>query len=167
LGKKKAPEGVLTVGHVPHHWLFSRAKCIVHHGGGGTAGAVFRSGIPSVFVPHGYLYDQTYWAELAHELGCASRPIPIFMLTAERLAAALKSIIENAGHYQRAGALARRIQSEPGVRLAWRLIEQLLQQVGQRRPDRDSCAPAESLKERERRSALRKQFQHNRRSLKK
>jgi UDP:flavonoid glycosyltransferase YjiC (YdhE family) len=167
LGKQDLPDGVLTVGHVPHQWLFSRAKCIVHHGGGGTAGAVFRSGIPSVFVPHSYLHDQAYWAELAHELGCASQPIPIFMLTAERLAAAVKSIIESTDYYQHAGELAKRIQSEPGVRLAWRLIEQLLRQIWRPNPDRDSCAPAKSLKERENRSALRKQFQHNRRSLKK
>jgi len=167
LGKLKAPERVLTVGHVPHHWLFSRAKCIVHHGGGGTAGAVFRSGVPSVFVPHSYLHDQAYWAELAHELGCASKPIPIFALTAERLAAAIKSIIESKDYYQRAGALAKRVQSEPGVRLAWRLIEQLLQQIGRPHLDQDSCASAESLKEREFRSALRKQFQRDRRSSKK
>jgi sterol 3beta-glucosyltransferase len=167
LGKQELPEGVLTVGYVPHHWLFSRAKCIVHHGGAGTSGAAFRSGIPSVFVPHHYLHDQAFWAKLAHELGCASQPIPIFMLTAERLAAAIKSIVESTDYYRYAGELAKRIQSEPGVRLALRLIEQLLQQIGRPHPDRDSCDPAKSLKEREYRSALRKQFQHNRRSLKK
>jgi UDP:flavonoid glycosyltransferase YjiC (YdhE family) len=167
LGKQELPEGVLTVGYVPHHWLFSRAKCIVHHGGAGTSGAVFRAGIPSVFVPHHYLHDQAFWAKLALELGCAGQSIPIIELTAERLAAAIKSIVAGTDYYRHAGELAKRIQSEPGVRLALRLIEQLLQQIGRPHPDRDPRDPAKSLKEREYRSALRKQFQHNRRSLKK
>ncbi len=70
------PPQVYAAGYVPHAWLFPRAGCIVHHGGGGTAGAVFRAGVPSVFVPHGQIFDQHYIAILAQELGCAGPPIP-------------------------------------------------------------------------------------------
>jgi len=167
LGEGQLSKDVLTVGYAPHNWLFSRAKCIVHHGGGGTAGAVFRSGIPSVFVPHSYLHDQGYWAEIAYDMGCASQPIPLFTLTAERLAAAIRPIIESHDYYLNAEALAEKVRSEPGVTLAWRLIEQLLRKAGRRRMDWDCRTAEESFREHEQRSALRKQLQHNRRSCKK
>jgi sterol 3beta-glucosyltransferase len=159
LGHRQLPKSVFTIDYVPFPWLFPRAKCIVHHGGGGTAGAVFRSGVPSVFVPHGYLHDQTYWAELAHDLGCAAQPLPLpTMLTAERLAAAIKSVIESPACYLKARALAEQIRSEPGVKLARYLIEELLRKIGWRQRDWDSSASKESFHEREQRSALRKRF---------
>jgi sterol 3beta-glucosyltransferase len=164
LGEGQLPKSVLTIGYVPHYWLFSRAKCIVHHGGSGTAGAVFRSGVPSVFVPHGYLLDQTYWAQLAYELGCASQPIPISKLTAERLAAAIESITENHNCYPRASALAMKVRSEPGVRLAQDLIKQLYQQTQRRRRYWDFRTSAESFEGREQKAALRKQAQRRLRS---
>jgi sterol 3beta-glucosyltransferase len=164
LGGGRLPKSVMATGYAPHGWLFSRAKCIVHHGGSGTAGAVFRAGVPSVFVPHGYLYDQAYWAELAHEMGCASQPVPLPMLTAERLAAALRSIIEDPEIGWKAQALAERIRSEPGVTLAWRLIERLLQTLGRRRTDWRAGTSTSGLREREQRSALRRQLQQDRRS---
>jgi sterol 3beta-glucosyltransferase len=164
LGKGQLPKRVLTTSYVPHHWLFSRASCIVHHGGVGTASAVFRAGVPSVFVPHGYLYDQAYWAEFAHELGCAYRPIPIFMLTAERLATAIRSIMEGHDYYVNANALAKLIQSEPGVELARHLIEDLLRKNQLRQKDWDSCTSEENFQERERKSALRKQVQQDHRT---
>src|SRR5207244_1437361 len=73
----KSTPDIFQTGFVNHAWLFPQAALIVHHGGGGTAAAVFRSGIPSVFVPHGDFYDQRYWATLAQEIGCAGAPIPI------------------------------------------------------------------------------------------
>jgi sterol 3beta-glucosyltransferase len=166
LGYRQLPKSVFTIDYVPYQWLFPRAKCIVHHGGGGTAGAVFRSGVPSVFVPHGYLHDQAYWAELGHELGCAPQPIPLPMLTAERLAAAIKSVIETPDFYRSAGALAEEIRSEPGVRLARYLIEELLRKIEWRHRNWDSGTSEESSQERQERSALRKRFQHSRDSSK-
>jgi len=162
LGKRRLPKGVLTTGYVPHRWLFSRAKCIVHHGGSGTTGAAFRSGMPSIVVPHGYFHDQVYWAELAHELGCAYQPIPIFTLTAERLAIAIKSVVENPDYSIKANALAKRIRSEAGVEQARYLIEQLLQKIAARQLEWDSRTSEDNFKAREERSALRRRFQHGR-----
>ncbi|HKX32881.1 MAG TPA: glycosyltransferase [Blastocatellia bacterium] len=164
LGHRQLPKDVLAIDYIPYHWLFPQAKCIVHHGGGGTAGAVFRSGVPSIFVPHGYLHDQTYWAELAHELGCATQPIPLPQLTAERLAAAIKTITESPDCYLKAELLARRIRSEPGVRLARHLIEDLLRQLERRQRELDFCTSRESIPERQQRSALRKRFERDCRS---
>lgn len=130
LGATDLPDGVVVAGFVPHGWLFPRASVIVHHGGGGTAGAVFRSGVPSVFVPHGAVYDQTYWARLAEEIGIAGPTIPIGELSADRLAASMKAVLDDPGASERAKELGAKVRAEPGVRLARRLIEDLVRRVG-------------------------------------
>ena len=40
----------LSVGYVPHEWLFERAACVILHGGAGTTASVFRAGVPGIFV---------------------------------------------------------------------------------------------------------------------
>jgi sterol 3beta-glucosyltransferase len=167
LGNQPLPKGVLAIDYVPYNWLFARAKCIVHHGGAGTAAIAFRSGVPCVCVPHDYFSDQAYWSDLAHELGCAPQPIPLFKLTAERLATAIEWVIDNPDCYRNASALAEQIRSEPGVRLARHLIDQLLRKIDRSEKDWDSCKSEESSLKREQRSALRRQFQHGRRSYQK
>jgi len=123
------PSGILTVGYVPHTSLFPRARCIVHHGGAGTAAAVFRAGIPSVFVPHGHLFDQYYWALLARDYGCAADPLPYSQLTADKLAAAITQVTSNSSYCQKADALGRKIRSENGVSVAVQMIERLMGKV--------------------------------------
>jgi sterol 3beta-glucosyltransferase len=166
IGRQQLPEAILTTGYVPHEWLFSHARCIVHHSGAGTMSAVFRSGVPSICVPHGYFSDQVYWAEIAHALGCAAQPLPLSQLTAERLATAIKRVIEDPAYCLSAAVLANEIRSEPGVRLARHLIDQLLRKIGQRQMDWDFRTRGDSFRERGHRVVLRKQFQHNRRSSK-
>jgi len=56
--------------------VVSKSGLRVLHGGAGTSAALFRAGIPGVFIPHGDFYDQRYWAQLAEELGCAVPAIP-------------------------------------------------------------------------------------------
>lgn len=124
------PPQVFPAGYVPHAWLFRRAGCIVHHGGGGTAGAVFRSGVPSVFVPHGLIFDQYYFAILAEELGVAGTPIPFSELTVEWLSAAIQKTMTNPGYYEAAALLGERVRSEHGVQKACQLIEDLVARVG-------------------------------------
>lgn len=121
---------VYIVGYVPHGWLFQRASCIVHHGGGGTTGAVFRSGVPSVFVPHGTIFDQHYWAQLACELGCACPPIPFSELTAQQLHAAIKTIMTTPSYGVSAASLGEKIRSEHGAKNARELIEELVYKIG-------------------------------------
>jgi sterol 3beta-glucosyltransferase len=166
IGRQQLAEGILTTGYVPHEWLFPRARCIVHHSGAGTTSAVFRSGVPSVCVPHGYFSDQVYWAEIAHELGCAAQPLPLLRLTAEHLATAIKRVVGDPAYYLNAALLASQIRSEPGVRLARHLIDQLLRKIGQRQMDCDFRTRGDGSRERGHRVVIRKQFQHNRRSSK-
>jgi sterol 3beta-glucosyltransferase len=116
---------VRVVGFVDHAALFPRAACVVHHGGGGTAAAVFRAGVPSVFVPHGSFYDQAYWAALASEVGCAGPPVDLAALTSELLARRLTETLESDRYRDTARRLGAKVGSEAGVSRACELIERL------------------------------------------
>jgi sterol 3beta-glucosyltransferase len=124
------PPTVYLADYVPHTWLLPKASCIVHHGGGGTAGAVFRSGVPSVFVPHGQIFDQFYFALLAEEAGCAGPALPYTELTAERLAKAIVNTRRTPRYYESAAALGEKIQAERGVQKARALVEALVERIG-------------------------------------
>jgi sterol 3beta-glucosyltransferase len=64
---------VRAIGFAPHSWLFANTATVVHHGGSARSAAVFRAGVPSVFVPH---WDQPIVASLAQSLGFAGKSIP-------------------------------------------------------------------------------------------
>jgi sterol 3beta-glucosyltransferase len=117
---------VFLTSFVDHGWLFPRASCIVQHGGAGTAGAVFRSGVPGIFVPHGTFYDQPYWARLARDLGCSGPAIPFPELTSENLAEAIRETQRNEPMRQSAHRLGELIRTETGVANARRLIASLV-----------------------------------------
>lgn len=124
------PRSIYVTGFVPHGWLFPRGCCIVHHGGAGTAAAVFRSGRPSVYVPHGSIFDQAYWAQLSREHGCSGDPIPFQALTASRLAAAIRDCLTRPELAQGAARLGERVRAERGVGTARQAIEDLVGRVG-------------------------------------
>ena len=90
---------------------------------------VFRSGVPSVFVPHA-VFDVHYWALLAEELGCAPAAIPFPELTAERLANAISKILTTPRFRKTAAELGERVRQEQGVKQARLLIERLVHEVG-------------------------------------
>jgi sterol 3beta-glucosyltransferase len=119
---------VFVAGYVPHEWLFAQAACVVLHGGAGTAAAVFRAGVPGVFVPH--IHDQAYWAQIAHDMGCAVEPIAFSDLTAEKLAAGIQQSLANESIRIQAAELGRRIRKENGVCKAWKMIDDLVKRVG-------------------------------------
>jgi sterol 3beta-glucosyltransferase len=114
----------------PHLWLFTRAACVVLHGGAGTSAVVFRSGVPGVFVPHGDFYDQRYWAQLACDLGCAVKAMMYAEVTPEKLELAIRESTENKPIRQAAADLAVRIRTERGVETARHLIESLIRRIG-------------------------------------
>jgi sterol 3beta-glucosyltransferase len=110
---------VLTVGDVPHAWLFPQTAAVVHHGGAGTAGAAFLAGVPSVAVP--VFADQPLWGERIRALGTGPPPLPFAALTAEALAERIRDL--RGGRYtERAAELGRRVRAEDG---AARVIEAL------------------------------------------
>jgi sterol 3beta-glucosyltransferase len=118
-GLAGAGPDVLTIGDVPHAWLFPRMAAVVHHGGAGTAGAAFLAGIPSAAVP--VFADQPLWGERIRALGVGPRPLPFALLTAEALAERISDL--RSGRYGAAAAdLGRRVRAEDG---AARVIEAL------------------------------------------
>ncbi|GAA0439611.1 hypothetical protein Acor_13790 [Acrocarpospora corrugata] len=50
-------DDVISVGDVPHEWLFPRMAVLAHHAGAGTTGA----GVPSIGLPA--VVDQRLWAK--------------------------------------------------------------------------------------------------------
>ncbi|MFI7603196.1 glycosyltransferase [Actinoplanes sp. NPDC049681] len=104
---------VLSVGPLPHDWLFPRMAAVVHHAGAGTTAAGLRAGVPAVAVP--VLADQPFWARRLHHLGVSPPPIPLSRLTADRLAAALAAATSQPRHRERARALAARLADDDGA----------------------------------------------------
>ncbi|MFJ7243192.1 glycosyltransferase [Kitasatospora sp. NPDC098652] len=104
---------VLTIGDVPHDWLFPRTAAVVHHAGAGTTAAGLRAGVPAVAVP--VMADQPFWAARLHDLGVAPRPVPFQSLTAEALGDAITACLTDPTHHHRATALARGLATEDGT----------------------------------------------------
>jgi sterol 3beta-glucosyltransferase len=121
---------VYGVGYVPHSWLFRFASCVVTHGGAGTAAAVFRSGVPGVFIPHSEVYDQRYWSQLAYEYGCTVPAIPIQKLDPTTLAQAIMQCSEDRMLRKKAADLGIKIRSERGVDTARQMIESMIASFG-------------------------------------
>jgi sterol 3beta-glucosyltransferase len=165
LGSSRIAPHVHMMGFVPHSWLFPQAACVVHHGATGTTAAMFRAGVPGVFVPHAYEHPLN--AQVAHELGCAGPMIPYQQLTAERLGAAIRATLATERYYQAAAALGERIRTELGVQQARHLIERLVYKIGLQQEPVDGRGDAEVAEiTREEKISRRKLYQHMQRMRK-
>ncbi|WP_371656140.1 MULTISPECIES: glycosyltransferase [unclassified Streptomyces] len=112
-GLSVSDDDVLTVGEVPHHWLFPRMAAVVHHAGAGTTAAGLRAGVPAVPVPA--QLDAGFWSSRLTALGVSPGPVPLRSLSAHRLAAALRQAVEQPAFRDRARVLAARIHAEDGA----------------------------------------------------
>jgi sterol 3beta-glucosyltransferase len=112
-GLRVEDPAVLSIGEVPHEWLFPQMAAVVHHAGAGTTAAGLRAGVPAVPVP--VLADQPFWAARLHALGAAPAPIPLSRLTADRLAGAVRAVTSNPHYGARAKALSARLATEDGA----------------------------------------------------
>jgi UDP:flavonoid glycosyltransferase YjiC (YdhE family) len=119
-GLKERPD-VFLADDLPHGWLFPRTAAVIHHGGSGTTGAVLRAGVPSIVIPHNF--DQPYWAGRVHALG-VSLPLRLRDLTTDRLAAAIRRAVTDAGLRERAADIGAKVRAEEGVARAVALIDQ-------------------------------------------
>lgn len=105
-----------------HQSLFPRAAAVVHHGGIGTLAQTLKAGRPSLIVP-GWM-DQPDNAERARKLGC-SLTLPSRRFGPGALEIALSELLGNAGYADRAAAVSRQVQVEPGAGGACDAILQL------------------------------------------
>lgn len=105
--------GIISVGSVPHEWLFPQMAAVVHHAGAGTAAAGLRAGVPTVSVP---IYtDQPLWSTRIASLGAGPQPVPYKMLTTERLADAITQATTTSSYAARAQQLAAALATEDGT----------------------------------------------------
>jgi UDP:flavonoid glycosyltransferase YjiC (YdhE family) len=114
---------MITVGSVPHEWLFDRVCAVAHCCGAGTAGAGLRAGLPTVAIPSPG-GDQPFWANRLHRLGAATTPIPRPRLTADKLARAIDTALNDPRLRSRAVELAEQIATEDGGACAVAAVEQ-------------------------------------------
>lgn len=106
-------DDAISIGAVPHEWLFPQMAAVVHHAGAGTAAAGLRAGLPTVSMP--ISTDQPFWAARINALGAGPPPVPYKKLTAERLAAAIKQATTTPSYIARARELATALALEDGT----------------------------------------------------
>lgn len=112
-GLSTGGDHVISVGDIPHDWLFPQTAAVVHHAGAGTTGAALRAGVPSVPVP--VMIDQHFWAARLARLGAAPEPLPIGRLSAEELASRIRAALDDATYRSRAAMLSRLLEAEDGA----------------------------------------------------
>ena len=116
-------DAVVSVGDVPHEWLYPRTGGVVCHGGAGTTAAALRAGVPVAVVPH--MGDQPYWGRRVHELGLGPAPVRRARLTADRLAAMVAGF-GDPGLRARTTRFGLRLREERGVQNAVAAITAVL-----------------------------------------
>lgn len=114
-------EGVVSVGEVPHEWLFPRTSGVVCHGGAGTVGAGLRAGVPVAVISH--MGDQHYWGRRVHELAVGPAPLHRSQLTAARLDGLLRGLAEPS-RVRAAARLGELLRGEDGVARGVGLVEE-------------------------------------------
>lgn len=113
-------ERIFMTQGAPHDWLFPRMAAAVHHGGAGTAAAAVRAGIPSVIVP--FYGDQPFWARCLQREGMAPPALDRKHLSAEALAGAIESTVQEPMR-RCAAAMGERVRAEDGVAAALRCLQ--------------------------------------------
>ena len=115
------PESVMPIGFVPHDWLFPRVALAIHHGGAGTAAAVFKAGVPQMIIP--FFADQFFWGKRVSDLGLGAPPLNRKKLGAELVEKSVRSVMESPGMAARAREVAKAIRAEDGIAAAVRVVE--------------------------------------------
>jgi UDP:flavonoid glycosyltransferase YjiC (YdhE family) len=124
LEAKDLPPSVFMATSIPFDWLFPQVAVAVHHGGAGTTAAALRAGIPSVVIPFGL--DQPFWGRQVRRLGVGPAPIPPKRLTANRLAKAIQTALQDQSMRRCASDIGERVRSEDGVQNAADIIGTVL-----------------------------------------
>jgi sterol 3beta-glucosyltransferase len=116
---------ILTVGDIPHDWLFERVAAVVHACGAGTTGAGLRAGLPAVAIPE-RSGDQPFWARRLDRLGVSAATLSRRTLTAERLADAIAAAVGDSTYRENAKHVAGQLATEDGAARAAAVIDRLL-----------------------------------------
>lgn len=113
------PKTILSIGKIPHDWLFPQCAAIVHHGGVGTVHQALRWGKPSIICP--MFLDQPFWGEIVDASGAGILSHNFKNLSGEQLA---NDIIEalSPSCINSASLIGSRMRKEEGATRAAKLI---------------------------------------------
>jgi len=117
------PDEFLSIDYAPYDWLFERMAAVVHHGGSGTSGLAFRSGVPSLVVPFGF--DQYYWGDRGAELGVSPELLPFKELNVDDLADRIHAAVSDKSMAEQAESLGKKLRAENGVERAVEIINMI------------------------------------------
>lgn len=124
-GLQIAGDQMLTIGDVPHEWLFGQVAAVAHHCGAGTTAAGIRAGVPTIALPA--FGDGPFWARRAGALGICAGTINQRNLTADRLAEAMRTAVNDPRLRDSARRLGTRIRAEDGAARVVALVGSLVQ----------------------------------------
>jgi UDP:flavonoid glycosyltransferase YjiC (YdhE family) len=119
-------DDMLTIGEVPHDWLFPQVAAVAHHCGAGTTAAGLRAGVPTIALPA--FGDGPFWAQRLAALGVSAATIPQRRLTADELADAMRTAVTDLQLRKTAQRLAGHIAAEDGAAGALAAVESLIHQ---------------------------------------
>ncbi len=125
-GLNAADDTVMTIGDTPHDWLFPRVAAVAHHCGAGTTAQGLRAGVPTIALPaYG---DGPFWAARLTALGVAAATINQRRLTVDRLAAAMRTAVDDPQLRDNACRLSADIAVEDGAAQVVSAVGSLLHQ---------------------------------------
>jgi UDP:flavonoid glycosyltransferase YjiC (YdhE family) len=121
------PPHVQLITEAPHDRLLPFVSAVVHHGGAGTTAASLRAGKPTTICP--FFGDQPFWARRVAELGVGPPSLDRRTLSADRLAAAMVAM-DNQAMRERARVMGALIRAENGIAAAVSFVEKRLSDRG-------------------------------------
>ena len=126
LPAEKLPNVYYHTGYINHGWLFPRMRAVVHHGGAGTTASGLRAGRPTLIIP--FCGEQAFWGHQVYQRELGPKPIQRSLLTASKLADALRDLCCDARYAQNAAQMGEMLRQEDGVGCAADLIERLIRE---------------------------------------
>lgn len=122
------PESMISVGAIPHSWLFKQGYCVIHHCGFGTSASAMIYGIPSIPIPH--ILDQFIFAEEIYKLNAGVKPIKSKELNTTRLIGAIEELKSNYEEISKCvTALSEKMIQEKGLETAVELISNVIEEI--------------------------------------
>lgn len=121
LSHYELPEKMISIGSVPHSWLFKKGYCVIHHCGFGTSALAMLCGIPSITIPH--VLDQFAFAEGLFKVKASLKPIKASELDEGKLVNAICELKRNYNElHDNVEKLSQKMIDENGLENAVKLI---------------------------------------------
>lgn len=120
------PDTMISVGSIPHSWLFSNGYCVIHHGGFGTSASSMLYGTPSIVIPH--VLDQFALAERLYRLNVAVKPVKAGEMTVEKMVSAIEELkTDYLKISNNVSELSKKMHQENGLKTSVELIQDVIE----------------------------------------